>query len=192
MRAGDELAQGGVVGLVDRLDARQRVFDGEAAAIDFHVLGDKPRHGSKAACHPHRTDIGMRRHRPVEHARVEFVRLAVDVEEGPREMRQQHRRAEERRVLEQLVDIVIFGTTDRQRIEAGLIEKGLWIRAAAMRRVEYEGNPLTCRFQNLKQLPLRHLPHRNPFYHVRFLLLPSCCQLVGSVSIVRPLRFLGS
>ncbi len=87
-------------------------------------------------------------------------------------------------MLEQLVDIVIFGTADRQRIEAGLIEKGLWIRAAAMRRVEYEGNALTCRFQNLKQLASRVISPIGTLFTMCDVLC--CCHHVASWSALCP------
>ncbi|MCY1244001.1 hypothetical protein D9M72_570490 [compost metagenome] len=122
-----------MVGLVDRLDPRQRVFHRETSAVDLHVLGDQPRYRAEAAGDAHRADIGVRRQRAVEHARVKLIGLTVDVEEGAREMRQQHRRSEKSRVLKQLIDIVVFRPANRNSVEPRLIEKALGIGPTAMR-----------------------------------------------------------
>jgi hypothetical protein len=142
MGAGDQLAKAGVIGLVDRFDTRHRLVDRQPAAIDFHVFRDDPGDRAEPACDPHRADIDERRQRPVEHARIELVGLAVDVEIGAREMGEKQRRTEFRRIGEKLVDIVVCGAADGERIEVALGEKFGRVEAAAVRRIEDEGDSL--------------------------------------------------
>lgn len=114
-----------MIGLVDRLDALERLLDRKTATIYFHILGDEARHGAEAAGDAHRTDIGVRRQGAVEHARVEFVGFAVYVQEGTREMRPEQGRPQKRGAAEQFIDEMVFGTANGMRIEARLVEKEL-------------------------------------------------------------------
>ena len=93
-----------VIGLVDRLDAADRLGERQPARIDVEPLADQLRHGAKPAGDARRADVGEGRHRLGEHARVEFPRLAVDVEIGAREIGGEQRRAERHGAAEQLVD----------------------------------------------------------------------------------------
>jgi hypothetical protein len=64
MRLVDQPPQRAVIGLVERLDPRQRVVDGEALAIDLLSVADHARDGAEAAGHPHRSRIGKTRQPP--------------------------------------------------------------------------------------------------------------------------------
>ena len=85
MRLVDQPPQRAVIGLVERLDPRQRVVDRKALAIDLLAVADHARDGAETAGHPHRSRIGKARQPPGEHPRIELVGLAVDVDIGARE-----------------------------------------------------------------------------------------------------------
>src|SRR6202011_633890 len=82
----DQPPQRAVIGLVERLDPRQRVVDGKPLTIDLLSVADHARDGAETAGHPHRSRIGEARQAPREHARIEFVGLPVDVDIGAREV----------------------------------------------------------------------------------------------------------
>ena len=91
-----ELAQHPVIGLVEPLDPRAAPRRPEAAAIDLLAVGDDAGDGAEPAGDAHRARVGEGRQPALEHARVELVGLAVDVEIGAREARRHQRRAERR------------------------------------------------------------------------------------------------
>ena len=61
MRLVDQPPQRAVIGLVERLDPRQRVVDRQPLAIDLLAVADHARDGAEAAGHPHRSRIGETR-----------------------------------------------------------------------------------------------------------------------------------
>lgn len=130
--ARQQAAQAGMIGLVDRLDPRKRLVDRQPVGIDIHILGDDARHRSKTAGDPHGADIGIRRKRAFEHAGIELVGLAIDVQIGAREIRFEKRRADLRCRREQLVDEMIFGAANLVRIEPCRFQEGDGVAAAAM------------------------------------------------------------
>jgi hypothetical protein len=89
--SGEQPAQRAVIGLVQALDARQRIVHRDALVVDFLGVADHPRHRAEAARHPHRTGIGERGKAALEHARIELIGLAVHVHEATREMRAHQR-----------------------------------------------------------------------------------------------------
>lgn len=141
----DEAAQHPVIGLVEPLDARDRLLDGDAAGIDLLPVGDDARHRAEPARHPHRARVGEGRKPPVEHARIELEGLAVHVEEGPREVRAHQRRAEADDAGEEPLDMRVLGAAQRQRVEPRPVEEGLRIDRPGMARVEHEGQPVALR-----------------------------------------------
>src|SRR5690606_10602295 len=81
-----------MVGLIDCINSGQSFLDAKAVPINLHIYCDYPWNGTKTTCNSHRANIGKRRQRSIEHLRIEFIRLAVDVEIGSREVCDQHRR----------------------------------------------------------------------------------------------------
>ena len=58
MRLVDQPTQRAVIGLVERLDSRQRVVNGKPLAIDLLPVADHARNGAETARHPHRSRVG--------------------------------------------------------------------------------------------------------------------------------------
>ncbi len=73
-----------------------------------------------------------------EQNRIELIGLAIDVEEGAREVGIEKGRAESGHEGEQLLDIGVLRAPERERIKPGGGKKGFRIDAAAMGRVEDE------------------------------------------------------
>ena len=113
-----KLAERAVVGLVDRVDAGQRLLHVEGAGVDLLALRDDAGDRAEAAGDAHRADVGVGRQVAREHLRVEFVGLAVHVEPGARKVRLEQRAAERGRVGDQLVDVGVFGAADGLFVEA--------------------------------------------------------------------------
>ena len=89
--AGEQAAQRPVIGLVEALDPAKRVVDRNALAVDFLGVADHAGDRAEPARDPHRAGVGEGRQPAVEHARVELIGLAVDVDIAAREMRPHHR-----------------------------------------------------------------------------------------------------
>ena len=122
-----------MIRLVKPLDTVERIDRRDTAAIDVQIFGNDAGHRAKPARDAHGPGIGMRRQRPIEHARIEFIWLAVDVDIGSREMRHQKRRTNRRRTGVKLIDEMIFRAPDRMGVKFRLGEKGRRITATAMR-----------------------------------------------------------
>ena len=131
-----QAAQGPVIGLVEALDAAQRVVHRNTLMVDFLGIADHARDRAEPARHPHRARIGERRQPPVEHAWIELVGLAVDVHIAAREMRAHEREAPPHHAGEQLVDEGVLGAPQLREVEPGGGQEGRRIDAAAMGRVE--------------------------------------------------------
>ena len=114
---GEQPPQRAVIGLVEALDAAERVVDRDALVVDFLGVADHARDGAEAAGDPHRAGIGEGRQAAVEHARVELVGLAVDVDIAAREMRPHQRIAARDHAREQLVDEGILGAAQGREVE---------------------------------------------------------------------------
>ncbi len=93
MRLVDQPPQRAVIRLVERLDPRKRVVDAEALAIDLLSIADHARDSAETAGNPHRSRIGEAWQAPAEHARIELVRLPVDVDIGAGEVDPDHRKS---------------------------------------------------------------------------------------------------
>ena len=87
----EQAAQRAVIGLVEPVDPPHRLVNRNALIVDFLGIADDARHGAEAARDPHRAGIGERRQPAVEHARIELVGLAIDVDVAAREMRPHQR-----------------------------------------------------------------------------------------------------
>ncbi len=131
----DQFAQTLVVRTMKRGDPRHRVGDGNPSLVDRLRVADDARDGAQARRDAQRAGVGEFGQRTLEHLRIEFERLAVDVEKRAREMRAQQRRAERDAGQEQFVDERVLGAAQRQRVEPRGGEKALGIARARMGRV---------------------------------------------------------
>ena len=136
MHAGEQPAQRAVIGLVEILDAAERVIDRDALVVDFLRVADHARDGAEPAGDPHRTGVGERRQPALEHARIELVGLAVDVDEAAREMRPHQRIAARHHAEREIVDEAVLGAAQRRQVEPRALQERARIDAAGVRRVE--------------------------------------------------------
>jgi hypothetical protein len=148
--AGDDPPQGAMIRLVDGVDARHRLLDRQPACIDLLRLADHARHGSKPAGDPHRTGVGEGRQAAVEHARIEFIGLAVHIHHRARKMRPEQRHAALDHALEQGIDIGILGAPQGRQVEPDLLQEAWRIDTAGMRRVEHHRSDQNIRFERLE------------------------------------------
>ena len=115
---------------------RKRVVDRDALVVDFLGVADHPRHGAKPAGDPHRAGIGEGGQPALEHARIELVGLAVDVDIAAREMRPHQRIAALDHAGDQFVDEAVLGAAQRREIEPRHRQEVARIDRAAVRRIE--------------------------------------------------------
>src|ERR1700730_18397269 len=80
----DEPAQARVIGFVEFLDSFNRFFDRHAASVNLLCLASHPRDCSKAPRDTQRARIVERRQASLEHARVQLVWFAIEIEIGAR------------------------------------------------------------------------------------------------------------
>ena len=143
--------QRAMIGLVEAVDPPQRFGDRNALIVDFLGVADHARHGAEPAGDPHRAGIGERRQPAVEHARVELVGLAVDVDIAAREVRPHGREAARRHAFDQFADETVLGAAQRRQIEPrGLQEFGR-IDAPAMGRIEQQRAAALRRLDGLER-----------------------------------------
>ena len=134
----EQAPQRAVIGLVQPLDAPERVIDRDALVVDFLRVADHPRDRAEPARDPHRAGIGEGGQAALEHARIELVGLAVDVHVAAREMRPHQRVAALHHAEGELVDEGILGAAQGREIEPGRREESARIDAAAVRRIEHD------------------------------------------------------
>ena len=106
-----------MVGLVQPLDAPDRVVDRNALAVDLLRVAHHPRHGAQPARDPHRAGIGKGGQAALEHAGIELVRLAVDVHIAARKVRPHQRVSALHHAGGKLVDERILGAAQRRDLE---------------------------------------------------------------------------
>ncbi len=133
MQAHEHPPQCPMVGLVEALDAPQRFRDRNALIVNFLRVADHARDRAQAPGNPHRARIGEGRQSAVEHPRIEFVRLAIDVDVAPREMRPHQRMAAGDDACNQLVDERVLGTSQGGEIEPRRQQELARIDPAAVR-----------------------------------------------------------
>ncbi len=73
-----------MIGLIELVDAGERLLDLQPSAIDFLRIADDAGNRPESAGDPHGARIGEDRQPPVEHARIELIGLAVQIEIGTR------------------------------------------------------------------------------------------------------------
>ncbi len=138
MQLGEKPPQSPVIGLVQALDALQRIVDRNAPVVDFLRVADHARNRPQAAGNAHRARIGEGGQAAVEHARIELVGLAVDVNEAAREMGAHQRIAALDDAGDQIVDEAIFGTAQACPVPAAKCEELARIGRAAMGGIEQD------------------------------------------------------
>ncbi len=140
----------GMIGLVDIFYPGQGLADRQAVPIDLLGLADDAGDRAQATGHPDGADVGIRRQAAVEHLGVELIRLAVHIQISAGEVGLQKGGAHSDDVHEQLIDIGVFGTADREFVQTGRIEETCRILTAGMRGIEDERQALVGRGQNFK------------------------------------------
>ena len=144
-RAMHEIAQHPVIRLIQALNPSERFVHRETSTINLLSIGHNPGNSAEASRDTHRACIGEGRHPPIEHARIKFVRLAINVEIGPWESRRHERSAKRHRAREEPVDKGVLRAPQGQSIEARGLKEGAWIDGPRMRCVEDERRSLPDR-----------------------------------------------
>ena len=123
----EEPSQRPMIGLVEALDSPNRVVDRNSLAIDFLGVADHPGDGAESAGDPHGTGVGEGGQATLEHARIEFIRLAIDVDIAAREVRAHQRIAAVDDTGKQFIDERILRAPQRQDIEPSRPQELTWI-----------------------------------------------------------------
>ena len=170
MHPREQAAQRPVVGLVQPLDAPQRVVDRDALVVDFLRVTDHARDRAEPAGDPHRARVGERGQAAVEHARIELVGLAVHVHIAAREMHPHERVPARHDSGDQVVDEGVLRAAQRREIELGGVEKGPGIDAPAVGGVEHDRPSGIHRLEDFErgiEFGLRGAAHRDRGYLCR-------------------------
>ncbi len=104
-----------MVGLIKPLDAGERGFECERAAVNLFLVVDDARDGAEPANGAQRLAVDEIRQAAVEKKGVEFVRLAIDVEVGSGKMGVHQHGAMLRRRGQEFLDIGVLGFAERLR-----------------------------------------------------------------------------
>src|SRR5437660_8886564 len=80
----------------------------ELSCVNFLTAGDEPGDRAEAHADSRRTGINEPRQCVAEHARIEFVSFAIDIDIGPRKAGREQRRPEARCGSEQFVDEAVL------------------------------------------------------------------------------------
>ena len=134
----DKPAQRPVIGPVQPFNAAPNLRETKLLRVNLFTAGDDP--GDRAETHAdaRRSGVDEFWQSVGEHAGIELIGLAVDVDIGAREASRQQRGAEARTGREELIDKAVFGPPQRYRVEPrGGKEIGR-ILGTAMRRRENE------------------------------------------------------
>ena len=136
---------------MEAVDTAERFANRDALIVDLLGVADHASDGAEAAGDTHRAGIGEGRQPAVEHARVEFVRLAVDIDIAAREVRPHQRMATPDHAGDQLVDEGVLGTAQGRQIKPRRQQEFARIDAAAMGRVEQDGATAFARLKRLER-----------------------------------------
>src|SRR5262249_27953845 len=150
MNAREQAAQGAVIGLVEPLDSPDRVVDGNALAVDFLGISYDSRNGAQSSRHAHGAGVGEGRQPAVEHARIEFVGLAVDVHVTARKVRPHQRVAPPHNAEAEFVDEAVLGAAQRRHLEPRGGQERARIHASAVRGVEHDRPAPLGRLEDLE------------------------------------------
>ncbi len=150
MHARDQPPQRAMIRLVERFYPPQGFINREPLAVDFLRVTHNARDGAEPARYPHRARIGKGGQAAIEHARVELVGLAVDVDIAAREMRTHQRVSAFHHAQKQLVDERILGAPQRREIEPRGDQKVGGIDPPTMRRIENDRAAPFFRLENFE------------------------------------------
>src|SRR5262245_29174869 len=109
----DKLRKARMIRLVELLDSFDRLFDRHAPGINLLRLRCDPGDGPEPACDTQRPRVGKRWQHAVEHARIEFVGLAIEIEIGAGKAGLNERRSELRYAAKQEIDESVFRRAKR-------------------------------------------------------------------------------
>ena len=125
-----------MIGPVQPLNPLLRLREAELFRVNFLTAGDDPSDRAETHTDPRRSRINKFRQGVGEHARIELVGLAVDVDVGAREAGRQQRGAEARAGPEEFVDKAVFGPPQSHRVKPRGAQEISRILGTAMRRGE--------------------------------------------------------
>jgi hypothetical protein len=128
--------QPAMIGQVELLDPLQRIIKRDLAGIDLDLVSDDARHGAEAARNAQGARIGLHRQRPGNEPRIKLQRLAIEIDEGTRQMREHHGRAMRYRALHEAIDKKIGSAPQNLPGELAAREEHLRKPLARMRRVQ--------------------------------------------------------
>ncbi len=126
-----------MVGHIDLFDAAAGFGEFNPPAVDVLAFRNDPRDGAKAPGHPRGAGVGIARKLAREHARVEFIGLAVEVDIAPRHERPQHRGAMGDAGQEELVDETVLGAPQGLQRQARLAQEMSREVSSAVGRIEH-------------------------------------------------------
>ena len=106
-----------VVGQVTSLNPPTRLGKAKCCFVNFVAVSDDTGNGSEPGGNARRLSSHMVWQLIGKHLCVEFIRLAVDIDIGAREMGPQQRRAKLRRSSKDLVDEGVLGAPQRGPVE---------------------------------------------------------------------------
>ncbi len=109
-----------MVGLVELFDPVQRFADRQPGRIDFLRLTDNPGDRPQSSGHSQRAGVGERGEPAIEHARIELVRLPIEIEIGAREAGSDERGAQGRDAREQSINESVFRPAKRRLVQLAL------------------------------------------------------------------------
>ena len=152
-----------MIGLVERLDAAQRIVDRNAVVVDLLRVPDHARDGAEPARDPHGARVRERGQAALEHARIELVGLAVHVHIAAREMHAHQGMPARNDPGDQLIDEGILGATQGRKIELGGGQERPRIDAPAVRGIEHDRPTAFDGFKDLErgvEFGLQGIVHR--------------------------------
>ena len=161
---GEQAPQGGVIGLVDMIDAGERFFRAEWAGVDFLIFRDNLRNRAEAVGDPCGAGVGKGGKRGVEHRRIEFIGLAIDIEPGSGKACFQDWRTVTRGSGKKLVDQEILRAPKREAVEPGSTDELQRIIPPGMGGIENKRPASGFRMIDLKELVVLHEIHVRPFH----------------------------
>src|SRR6202045_5159546 len=135
----DEPAQARVIGFVEFLDSFNRFFDRHTASVNLLCLADYARDCSESPRDTQRARIGESRQPSLEHARVQLVGFAIEVEIGARKPRLDEGRAQRRNPAEQSIDESVLRAAQPSFVEPRGLEKTARVYITRMGRRKNQG-----------------------------------------------------
>src|SRR6266436_9874822 len=114
----------------------------ELCCVNFLAAGDEPGNRAEAHADSRRTGINEPRKCVAEHARIEFVSFAIDIDIGPRKAGREKRCPETWCRSKQFVDKAVLRPPQGQRVQPRRREEVSRIFSTAVRRRENQRKAL--------------------------------------------------